>query len=293
MCLEPCGSRITLLRFPASLLSQKSENSILSVAQSRNPRIIHNSSLYFIFHISFSESCLAYLQNISRVTIAATAILARPSSPLVWIIARTSNLSPFILLPLTQLRRYYTAARDLFCGARRTEDGIQNSYYDVKTLYDSAPVSSLPPFSSLSLFSPSRILLQPHWPSSCSLNIRASGSLHLLSLLPRMLFSQISDSSLPHLFQVCQVPPSQWGLPGHPIWNFSPNINPSPHYIPDFIFSLAFMTIWHIIYLYYIFYVLIVLVVFFPHQNMIPGRNRFFKVLSITISTVPKIAPNT
>lgn len=63
-------------------------------------------------------------------------------------------------------------------------------------------------FSSLTHFSPPLILLQPRESAFCSPH--ALRPLHLLSLLP------VSDSSLPHLFQGFQMPPSS----PRPSWSF-------------------------------------------------------------------------
>lgn len=127
---------------------------------------------------------------------------------------RASNTSPFILLP----RR------------SREETKQQPEILDVapwSTEYTSAPLWERKPkllwwrqgplwlgpchlllFSSLTHFSPPLILLQPRASAFCSPH--ALRPLHLLSLLP------VSDSSLPHLFQGFQMPPSS----PRPSWSF-------------------------------------------------------------------------
>ena len=220
---------------------------------------------YFTSHL-VTPACSAF-----RIyPAAAPAILSRPLPPLVWIITEPLTRLPSSSCPWHGREETKQLPEILSMAPWGTEDACAVVKAEARILMmTSGPLVTrpLPPsLHALGHFSP-LILFQPQGSGFRSLNSHAPRPLHSLSLLPTMLFSRVSDSSLPHLFQGFQMPPSSWGLPGHSIQNFSPNGNPSPHYVPDFIFSLELMMIWHT-YLYYIFYILIVLIVFFPYQNM-------------------------
>ena len=179
-----------------------------------NPRLSHNSSLYFIFHIPFSESCLLYLQNIPScypchpVQAIATScwiitepLTRLPSSSCPWCSREETKQQPETL-DVARWSTKYTSAP--------LWEQKPKLWWWRQALYVSAPVTSLSSVPShashhLSFYSSHRGLPYVPW------TLMPQG---LCTCCPFCRYLTAHSLTSFRAFK-CHLP--HWGLPGHSI----------------------------------------------------------------------------